>query len=153
MSPLRGKARSRVCKYSNTDVFVEQERNTSPNQYLTRRLSSTCHGHNTVAVVPFIRAGKLDEAEPLYRKAVEIGESVLGPDHPDLATWLNNLATLVRDRGDLDAAEPLQRRALSIGEKVLGPAHPDLGAQIINLASLLTVRGVWRVGAAVFGRA
>ncbi|CAN0437959.1 unnamed protein product, partial [Ectocarpus sp. 8 AP-2014] len=35
--------------------------------------------------------GKLDEAEPLYRKAVEIGETVLGPDHPDLATWLNNL--------------------------------------------------------------
>lgn len=97
------------------------------------------------------RAGKLDEAEPLYRKAVEIGESVLGPDHPDLATWLNNLATLVRDRGDLDAAEPLQRRALSIGEKVLGPAHPDLGAQIINLASLLAARGarrfcgLWRV--------
>lgn len=88
-------------------------------------------------------AGKLDEAEPLYRKAVEIGESVLGPEHPDLATWLNNLATLVRDRGNLETAEPLQRRALSIGEKVLGPAHPDLGAQIINLASLLTAKGTY----------
>lgn len=87
------------------------------------------------------RTGKLDEAEPLYRKAVEIGDAVLGPQHPDLATWLNNLATLVRDRGDPDAAEPLQRRAVSIGERVLGPSHPDLGAQVINLASLLSMQG------------
>lgn len=88
--------------------------------------------------------GKLDEAEPLYRKAVEIGDDVLGPDHPDLATWLNNLATLVRDRGDPDGAEPLQRRAVAIGERVLGPSHPDLGAQVINLASLLSVQGQYR---------
>lgn len=87
------------------------------------------------------RAGKLDEAEPLYRKAVEIGEAVLGPDHPDLATWLNNLATLVKDRGDPAGAEPLQRRAVAIGERVLGPAHPDLGAQMINLASLVNLQG------------
>ena len=85
--------------------------------------------------------GKLDEAEPLYRKAVEIGEAVLGPEHPDLATWLNNLATLMRDMGDPAAAEPLQRRAVSIGERALGPGHPDLGAQVINLASLLSAQG------------
>lgn len=70
---------------------------------------------------------------------------MLGPDHPDLATWLNNLATLVRDRGDPDSAEILQRRAVSIGERALGPAHPDLGAQVINLASLLGVQGESRL--------
>lgn len=72
---------------------------------------------------------------------MEIGDAVLGPQHPDLATWLNNLATLVRDKGDPQAAEPLQRRAVSIGERVLGPSHPDLGAQVINLASLLNMQG------------
>lgn len=83
----------------------------------------------------------MDEAELLYRKAVEIGEAALGPEHPDLATWLNNLATLVRDMGDPAAAEPLQRRAVSIGERVLGPTHPDLAAQMVNLASLLGLQG------------
>lgn len=72
---------------------------------------------------------------------MDIGESALGPEHPDLATWLNNLATLIRDRGDPEAAEPLQRRAVAIGERTLGPGHPDLGAQVINLASLLSSQG------------
>ncbi len=36
--------------------------------------------------------GKLDEAEPLYRRALAIFEASLGPAHPDVATSLNNLA-------------------------------------------------------------
>ncbi|CAN0601310.1 unnamed protein product, partial [Ectocarpus sp. 12 AP-2014] len=36
--------------------------------------------------------GKYDEADPLYLRAIEIGEKTLGPDHPDLATRLNNRA-------------------------------------------------------------
>ena len=40
-------------------------------------------------------AGKLEEAEPLQRRAVEIGEQVLGPNSPDLATWVNNLGRLL----------------------------------------------------------
>lgn len=40
-------------------------------------------------------AGKLEEAEPLQRRAVEIGEQVLGANSPDLATWVNNLGRLL----------------------------------------------------------
>lgn len=43
-------------------------------------------------------AGKLEEAEPLQRRAVEIGEEVLGPNSPDLATWVNNLGRLLMVR-------------------------------------------------------
>lgn len=43
-------------------------------------------------------AGKLEEAEPLQRRAVEIGEKVLGPNSPDLATWVNNLGRLLMVR-------------------------------------------------------
>lgn len=35
------------------------------------------------------------EAEPLYSRAIAIGEAVLGSDHPNLATWLNNKAGLL----------------------------------------------------------
>ncbi len=57
------------------------------------------------------------------RRALAITEKVLGPDHPGTATSLNNLAAILRDRGDYAGAEPLFRRALAIAEKALGPNH------------------------------
>lgn len=34
------------------------------------------------------------EAEPLYDRAIAIGEKALGLEHADLAVWLNNRADL-----------------------------------------------------------
>ena len=41
--------------------------------------------------------GKLEEALPLYDRALAIDEKVLGPDHPDVAGDLNNKAMLLED--------------------------------------------------------
>ena len=109
---------------------------------------------------------RLDEAEPLYRRALAIAErsmarpprrrlrpqqpgvaaaghrpagrgraalppragdrrGALGPDHPKVATALNNLAVLLRATNRLDEAEPLFRRALAIDERAYGPDHPE----------------------------
>jgi len=38
--------------------------------------------------------GKYAEAEPLYQRALAISEKTLGPEHPQVATSLNNLALL-----------------------------------------------------------
>jgi hypothetical protein len=54
---------------------------------------------------------------------VAICEKVLGPEHPDTAASLNNLARLLKAQGDLAGARPLHERALAIREKVLGPEH------------------------------
>jgi Tetratricopeptide repeat len=35
--------------------------------------------------------GRYGEAEPLYLRSLAIREKALGPDHPDVATVLNNL--------------------------------------------------------------
>jgi tetratricopeptide (TPR) repeat protein len=51
--------------------------------------------------------GNYGDAEPLYQRALRIDETALGPDHPDVATSLNNLASLYRAQGNYDAAEPL----------------------------------------------
>ena len=48
-----------------------------------------------------------------------------GPEHPDTATDLNNLALLLLYQGDLAAARPLYERALAIREKVLGAEQPE----------------------------
>ena len=39
--------------------------------------------------------GDYAKAEPLYQRALKIDEKALGPDHPDTATALNNLAAAV----------------------------------------------------------
>ena len=49
-----------------------------------------------------------------YRRALAIDEKAFGPDHPDVATALNNLAALLRATNRLGEAEPLYRRALAI---------------------------------------
>ena len=81
--------------------------------------------------------GRIDEAEPLYRRALEIAEMKLGPDHPDTATSLNNLAGLLRCRGPADEAELLYRRALMIVEMQLGPDHRTTKVIRENLRTLL----------------
>ena len=63
--------------------------------------------------------GKYDEAEPLYRKALEIRRQVLGEDHPETATRYNNLASNLDAQGKYAEAEPLHRRALEIRRRAL----------------------------------
>ena len=58
--------------------------------------------------------GRYAEAEPLFRRSLEIQEKQLGRDHPDVATSLNNLADLYRAMGRYAEAEPLYRRSLEI---------------------------------------
>ncbi len=52
---------------------------------------------NNLAVL-YKAQGKYAEAEPLYKRALRIDERALGPDHPDVATDLNNLAVLSKPR-------------------------------------------------------
>jgi tetratricopeptide (TPR) repeat protein len=81
------------------------------------------------------------EAEPLYRRAIEIGEKVLGKDHRDVATGYNNLALLLQAQGKYDQAEPLYRLAIEIHERALGKNHPDVARDYNNLANLLQRQG------------
>ena len=84
--------------------------------------------------------GQYAEAEPLFRRALAIREQALGPDHPDTATSLNNLADLYDSQGRYAEAEPLYRRALAIREQALGPDHPDTATSLNNLARLYEPR-------------
>lgn len=40
--------------------------------------------------------GKYAEAEPLYERATKVLQTALGPDHPNVATSLNNWAGLLK---------------------------------------------------------
>lgn len=67
--------------------------------------------------------GRYAEALQLAERVLEIIDKALGPEHPDTATSLNNLAGLYHAMGAYDKAEPLYQRSLAIMEKALGPDH------------------------------
>jgi len=97
--------------------------------------------------------GKYDDAEPLYKRALEISEKSLGSAHPDVASSLNNLASLYQHQGKYDDAEPLFKHALVIREKSLGSAHPDVASSLNNLASLYQHQGKYDDAEPLFKRA
>ena len=47
--------------------------------------------------------GKFDEAEPLYREALEAQRGTLGDRNPDTLSSINNLSALLQAKGDLAA--------------------------------------------------
>jgi tetratricopeptide (TPR) repeat protein len=87
--------------------------------------------------------GRNAEAEPLYKRALAITETALGPNHPEVGTRLHNLAALYQNQGRYAEAEPLCRRSLAICEMALGPDHPIFGASMNNLARLYFMQRDW----------
>ena len=85
--------------------------------------------------------GRYADAEPLYKRSLAINEKALGPDHPDVATSLNNLAVLYEAQGRYTDAEPLYKRVTGNTEKALGPDHPDVAVALNNLAVLYRDQG------------
>lgn len=63
-------------------------------------------------------------------------QRVLGPEHPDCAQSLNNLAALHTERRDYEAAEDMYEKALEIRKRALSPDHPSLAYTLKHLAML-----------------
>ncbi|CAB1113777.1 unnamed protein product [Ectocarpus sp. CCAP 1310/34] len=91
--------------------------------------------------------GKFAEAEPLYRRATEIWETALGPEHPHVATALNNRAGLLikqvlnnrgllKAQGKHDQVGPLYDRSLAVEKGGVVES-----AALNNRAELLRVQG------------
>ena len=85
--------------------------------------------------------GQYSEAEPLYRQALEGRTRVLGPDHPDTLSGINNLAMCIHTQSHRSEAEPLFRQALDGRTRVLGPDHPETLSSINNLATCIKAQG------------
>ena len=68
--------------------------------------------------------GGLTEALSHYRRALQIIESLYGPDNLDVAVILNNLGNTARAQGELAEAHTFFARALGIFRDNLGQDHP-----------------------------
>ena len=69
--------------------------------------------------------GKLDLADPYYRRALEGRGRTLGRDYPHTLTSVNDMGSLLQAQGKLSLAEPFLRRALEGYERTLGSDHPN----------------------------
>jgi tetratricopeptide (TPR) repeat protein len=92
-------------------------------------------------------------ATGLISDALAIREKALGPEHPDTAESVSNLAALHALRGDLAGARPLYERALTICEKALGPEHPYTAMNMNNLAGLRALQGDFASARPLYERA
>ena len=81
-----------------------------------------------------VERGRYGEAQLLHERALAIRERALGPDHPDVAGSLNNLANVYWFQGRYAEAQTFYERALAIRQSALTPDHPDLAASLHNLA-------------------
>ena len=98
------------------------------------------------------KEGKYTQAIPLAERELAIREKILGKEHPDVATSLNDLARLYQEQGSYEKAEPLFVRSLAIREKVLGKEHPDVATSLINLAALYQQEGSYQKAEPLFVR-
>jgi tetratricopeptide (TPR) repeat protein len=64
------------------------------------------------------------KSQGIFAVPKQIHEQILGQQHPDYATSLNNLAVLYQSQGKYEQALPLYQQSLIILKQVLGNQHP-----------------------------
>jgi tetratricopeptide (TPR) repeat protein len=103
--------------------------------------------------VELYQQGKYNEAIPPAEKALAIFKKLLGENHPDTATSLNNLAGLYESQGRYSKAEPLYKQALAIIKAQLGDNHPLTAKSLNNLAALYESQGRYSEAEALYKQA
>ncbi|MFL5482523.1 MAG: tetratricopeptide repeat protein [Gemmatimonadaceae bacterium] len=81
-------------------------------------------------------AGSFAEAQDCFRRALDVGDRMFGPDNPDLIILLNDVTRLYLKQSAYTSAEPLLLRLLEF-KRSKGEDHPEVATV---LASLATVR-------------
>jgi tetratricopeptide (TPR) repeat protein len=76
------------------------------------------------AMASYLKArGDLAGALPLYARALELCERLLGPDHPEIAVLLNNAGNTYESLGQSETAMAMFERGLALAERTLGEGH------------------------------
>ncbi len=87
------------------------------------------------------RCANYAQAVEVLEKALNVAEMVYGAFHPDVAVIVNNLASVLQDRGEVVSAQSYLERALEIAEMSYGPRHPVVASILNNLGGILVSRG------------
>ena len=108
--------------------------------------------HNSVGSIHF-KQGAQAPALELYRRALAIYESALGPRAPAVATSLNNIASALRSAGEYGESLDPYTRALELREAVYGPDHPSVAYPLHGLGQSYKALGEYARARALLERA
>jgi tetratricopeptide (TPR) repeat protein len=89
----------------------------------------------------FLARGDIEGALAEHRRALEIWERALGPEHPSVATALSAIGNAKMTSGEYREAQADHRRALAIREQAFGLEHPSVTMSHNNLAIVAAALG------------
>ncbi len=95
----------------------------------------------TSEVMKLYSSGDYAQGVEVAKRALQVAEQNDGPDHPNVALSLGNLAELYEAQKEYAKAEPLYKRSLAILEKEFGQDSPFLVPTLLNMASLYRETG------------
>ncbi|MBE9028454.1 CHAT domain-containing protein [filamentous cyanobacterium LEGE 11480] len=95
-------------------------------------------------VMQLASAGNYQAAAIAAKAELKLRQQYLGPNHPEVATTLSNLAELHRLQGQYAAATPFYQRSLKIYEIHLGKTHPNVARSLSGLAINYQAQGQYR---------
>ncbi len=81
-------------------------------------------------------SGNYDQALIVAKRALDVAQTAVGPEHPDVAICLNNLAFIYLLKNQYALAEPLCNRAITIYEKALAQENYGLADSFNILATI-----------------
>lgn len=100
----------------------------------------------------FYQAGNFADAKEIALRSLKIRERLLGPKHPEVATWLNNLALLEHLLGNYSSSEKFFLQSLRILEKAFGDDHLQVANTLKGLAAVYLTQSRYREAEALFKR-
>eukprot|EP00951_Prasinocladus_malaysianus_P006306 scaffold44867_cov19-Prasinocladus_malaysianus.AAC.1 len=89
----------------------------------------------------------------MVKRSLEGFEATLGLHHTSTMDAVNNLGTLLMDKGDLKGAELMLRWALKGRESTLGPTHTSTLDTVASLGDLMNKKGDKQGADEIHGRA
>ena len=110
------------------------------------RESENAAGERLAAVLSLLAGveqelGQLDRAEDLERQAFDIYVAIYGEAHLRSLGSQNNLATLLKMKGEFGESAALLQQVIAVQQGALGEAHPHLAVSWFNLGEAQLLDG------------
>jgi tetratricopeptide (TPR) repeat protein len=97
--------------------------------------------------------GQYVPAELAHRQAWSLRKGLLGQEHPNTLTSMNNLGSVLEGQGKYEEAEAMHQQALKGYKKMLGQEHPNTLTSMNNLGSVLEGQGKYEEAEAMYQQA
>ena len=133
-------AGQRVARQSALKLFTDRNHERELLRHFFERLARV-HWVHDVRPETLYAQGDLAGARKLQELVLEVRARLLGKEHPNTLTSMNNLAQTLYTQGDLAGARKLQELVLEAMARLLGKEHPNTLTSMLNLAQMLQAEG------------